>query len=237
MTRLAALDTVLDELKHHSESFIQAWLREPQAALGGLSPRAALSAGRWSDVMTQARMTSAGEPARLAEPPAAGTYHRAVAPRATQAATQPVAKRADDRPGARFADEDEVYRLFGRLWHDLVEDDARFAEVQRANTIVQFVLRRPQAAITLRLRSGEEGRVDLGPTELVPEVVMAMDADTAHRLWLGKHLDAPWVLLTRGQIKAKGPIGKILRVLPLLFPAHRARLDQAPAGPAPTTRA
>ncbi len=42
---------------------------------------------------------------------------------------------------------------------------------------------------------------------------MTMDADTAHRFWLGKVNVT--VALARGQMKAKGPVAKILKLVPL----------------------
>jgi hypothetical protein len=62
MTRLAQLDSVLDVLADFKTSFIQAWLREPSDELDGLSPREALGAGRWSDVLHYAQVTVAGVP-------------------------------------------------------------------------------------------------------------------------------------------------------------------------------
>ena len=65
-------------------------------------------------------------------------------------------------------------------------------------------------------------QVDLGPTELEPEVVMTMEADTAHRFWLGKVNVT--VALARGQMKAKGPVAKILK----LRAAGQARVPPLP---------
>jgi putative sterol carrier protein len=59
-----------------------------------------------------------------------------------------------------------------------------------------------------------------------PEVVMTMDADTAHRFWLGKVNVT--VALARGQMKARGPVAKILKLVPLtkpVFPRYRALLE------------
>jgi putative sterol carrier protein len=61
-----------------------------------------------------------------------------------------------------------------------------------------------------------------------PEVIMSMEADTAHRFWLGKVNVT--VALARGQMKAKGPVAKILKLVPLVkpvFPRYRAQLEQA----------
>ncbi len=126
---------------------------------------------------------------------------------------------------AYFKDEQEVYQYIGKLFQELAVDEVLFPQFQKANTIVQFPLKNPTAVITLRIKQGETGQVDLGPTELVPEVVMTMDADVAHNFWLGKVNVT--VALARGQMKAKGPVAKILKLLPLtksVFPRYKALL-------------
>jgi putative sterol carrier protein len=59
-------------------------------------------------------------------------------------------------------------------------------------------------------------------------VIMSMAADTAHRFWLGKVNVT--VALARGQIKAKGPVAKILKLVPLMkpvFPRYEQMLEEA----------
>ena len=127
-----------------------------------------------------------------------------------------------------FKDADEVYRFLGKLFEDLADDEELAPKFRRANTIVQYRYRDPESIITVRLREGEDGRVDLGETDMEPEVVMSMDADTAHRFWLGKVNVT--VALARGQMKAKGPVAKILKLVPLVkpvFPRYRAMLEEA----------
>ena len=85
-----------------------------------------------------------------------------------------------------FKDEQEVYDYIGKLFQDLAEDDELWPKFRRANTIVQYQFRNPESQITVRMLEDEDAQVDLGPTELEPEVLMTMDADTAHRFWLGK---------------------------------------------------
>ena len=68
-------------------------------------------------------------------------------------------------------------------------------------------------------------RVD---TVLEPEVIMTMDADTAHKFWLGKVNVT--MALAKGQMKAKGPVAKILKLVPLAksaFPRYRQMLADA----------
>ncbi len=126
-----------------------------------------------------------------------------------------------------FKDADEVYAYIGRLFEDLVEDDEMAPKFSKANTIVQYRYREPESTITVKLLEGEDGQVDCGQTTMEPEVVMTMDADTAHRFWLG-NVNVT-VALARGQMKAKGPVAKILKLVPLVkpvFPRYRRLLEE-----------
>ena len=132
---------------------------------------------------------------------------------------------------AYFKDADEVYAYIGRLFQELSEDEELAPRFRKANTIVQYRYREPESQIRVRLVDGEEGQVDCGETGLNPEIVMTMDADTAHRFWLGDVNIT--VALARGQIKAKGPVAKILKLVPLVkpvFPRYRRMLTDAGRG-------
>jgi putative sterol carrier protein len=117
---------------------------------------------------------------------------------------------------AYFKDEKEVYQYLGRLFEDLIEDEELSTKFRRANTTVQYQYRDPESQITVRLREDQEPKVDCGATDLDPEVVMTMEADTAHKFWLGQVNVT--VALARGQMKAKGPVAKILKLVPLVKP-------------------
>jgi SCP-2 sterol transfer family len=127
-----------------------------------------------------------------------------------------------------FKDEQEVYRYIGQLFLDLAEDGELWPKFQRANTIVQYQFRNPESQITVRMQDAADAQVDLGSTDMEPEVLMTMDADTAHKFWLGKVNVT--VALARGQMKAKGPVAKILKLVPLVkpvFPRYRQMLSEA----------
>jgi putative sterol carrier protein len=129
---------------------------------------------------------------------------------------------------AYFKDADEVYQFIGKLFEDLAEDDELAPKFRKANTIVQYQYRNPDSQITVRLQEGQDGQVDCGDTTMEPEVVMSMEADTAHKFWLGKVNVT--VALARGQMKAKGPVAKILKLVPLVkpvFPRYRKMLEEA----------
>ncbi len=129
---------------------------------------------------------------------------------------------------AYFKDAQEVYDTIGKLFVELTEDEELAPKFRKANTIVQYVYRDPDSVITVRLQEGQPGDVDFGETEMEPDVTMSMEADTAHRFWLGQVNVT--VALARGQIKASGPVAKILKLVPLtkpVFPRYKAQLEAA----------
>jgi putative sterol carrier protein len=127
-----------------------------------------------------------------------------------------------------FKDEQEVYQFIGKLFQDLADDEELGPRFRKADTIVQYQYSNPDSQITVKMKEGEDGQVDLGPTDLAPEIVMTMEADTAHKFWLGKVNVT--MALARGQMKAKGPVAKILKLVPLVkpvFPRYQAMLEEA----------
>ena len=142
--------------------------------------------------------------------------------------TRPPGKLREWAAVAYFADEQEVYRYLGGLFRALLDDPELRAQLMRADTIVEYRYRRPESEITVKLVEGEEPVVQEGLGDLEPEVVMTMDADIAHRFWLG-NVNVT-VALARGQMRATGPVAKLLRLVPIVRPAfarYRALLEEA----------
>jgi putative sterol carrier protein len=127
---------------------------------------------------------------------------------------------------AYFRDPEDVYATLGKLFVDLAQDEELAPKFRKANTIVRYQYSNPDSAITVRLQEGEPGDVDFGESEMEPEVTMTMAADTAHRFWLGEVNVT--VALARGEIKASGPVAKILKLVPLtkpVYPRYKAQLE------------
>ncbi|MFL5839086.1 MAG: SCP2 sterol-binding domain-containing protein [Thermoleophilaceae bacterium] len=127
-----------------------------------------------------------------------------------------------------FKDDDDVYRFIGRLFQEMAADPELAPQFKKANTVMQYRLTDPESQITVEACPQREIQVDLGPSDLDPEVIMTMDADTAHLFWLGKvNITAA---LGSGQIEAKGPVAKILKLVPLVepvFPRYQQMLQEA----------
>ena len=74
---------------------------------------------------------------------------------------------------------------------------------------------------------GTTGEVLWGGNDQKATVEMTLSGDTCHQFWL-KQIAMP-IALAKGLIKAKGPMPKILKLLPLLKPAYEAYPDWAPS--------
>lgn len=127
---------------------------------------------------------------------------------------------------ALFEDSQEVYDTLGKLFVDLIADPELAKRFRTADTIVRYEYSDPDSAITVKLLEAEPPAVDLGDSELEPEVTMSMSAETGHRFWLGEVNVT--IALARGEIRANGPVAKVLKLVPLakpVFPRYKAQLE------------
>ena len=87
----------------------------------------------------------------------------------------------------------------------------------KSGLVIRFNYSDPDLVVVVDC-SGD--KIDVRPhdTESKAEVEMSMSADTAHKFWFGKvNLTKA---LTRKEMIAKGPIPKVLKLLPAIKPAY-----------------
>lgn len=119
-----------------------------------------------------------------------------------------------------FKDAQEVYQILETFFNKLKDNPEIGPKVIESGLIIQFQYEEPDAVITVDCPGN---RVISRETDLKPDVEMKMKADTAHKFWLGKvNL---MVALTKGDIKAKGPIPKIMKLLPIIKGAYAIYKD------------
>jgi putative sterol carrier protein len=138
---------------------------------------------------------------------------------------------------AHFESDAEVYDQLGGILNNLVYNSARREQLRQADAVVQFAFRQPDATVTLDMRARKPARIDLGETKLRADVVLAMDADTGRALLTGEL--SPALALARGDVRTKGPVAKVLRIVPATVGAHEveADLEPEPEAPAPAPEA
>src|SRR4051794_12373665 len=127
---------------------------------------------------------------------------------------------------AHFESDAEVYDQLGGILNNLVYNSARREQLRQADAVVQFAFRSPDATVTLDVRANKTPRIDLGDTKLRADVVLAMDADTGRALLTGEL--SPTVALARGDVRTKGPVAKVLRLVPATVGAHEVEADLEP---------
>ncbi|WP_300017005.1 sterol carrier protein [Pseudonocardia sp.] len=121
---------------------------------------------------------------------------------------------------AAFSSEAEVYEFLGGVFRMGLDDPELVSKLEPTGIVLRITYTEPDAVITVDMPGKElhEG-AGAGPD---PNVELFMTADTGNRFWLGKVI-LP-VALAKGQVRAKGPVAKLLKVLPLakqLFGPYR----------------
>jgi len=115
-----------------------------------------------------------------------------------------------------FKDTEQLYNILVPFFNDLMNNPEIGPKVIASGLIIKFIYHDPEGVIIIHLPNEEIIQGDR--EEIKPDVIMSMNSDVAHRFWLGKvNLVAA---LTKGDIRAKGPIPKIMKLLPIIKGAY-----------------
>ncbi|WP_028323689.1 SCP2 sterol-binding domain-containing protein [Desulfatirhabdium butyrativorans] len=115
-----------------------------------------------------------------------------------------------------FKDTQHMYDVLGKLFRTLMADPEMGQKFQEANIVIKFTIHEPNGQIWLN----SDRAVICGEADLKPTIEMSLSGDSCHQFWL-KELTLP-LALAKGKIKAKGPMPKVLKLLPMLKPAYEA---------------
>lgn len=122
-----------------------------------------------------------------------------------------------------FKDAEELDRYIGGVFRDAGEHPESGPKLKAANIVMRVLYNDPDCEVTIAFR--DDYQVISGPTDLKPDITLLMRGDTADQFWRGDYNLA--VGLAKGQVKAKGPVNKILKLVPLtkpLFPMYREKV-------------
>ena len=116
-----------------------------------------------------------------------------------------------------FNDSETFEKMLGGFFKLMADTPVIADKLLASNLIVRFRYSDPDVVIIVDC-SGDRVDVRPGDRETKEIVDMSMSADIAHKFWFGKvNLMAA---LTRKQMIAKGPIPKILKLLPAIKPSY-----------------
>ena len=117
-----------------------------------------------------------------------------------------------------FSNSEKMYEVLGELFNALLQDTTAREKFIESDIIIKFDIHDPSGQIWISNEDG--GKAICGPTQLKPTIEMTLSGDSCHKFWL-QELTMP-VALAKGLIKAKGPMPKVIKLLPLLNPAYSA---------------
>jgi len=126
---------------------------------------------------------------------------------------------------AYFTDSDEVIRYIGGIFHQ-ARDTEVGPRMATADLDLQIYYSDPDTSMTVKMHGENIEVVENGDNEDA-DVKLFMPADIADKYWRGEYNLA--VGLAKGQVKAKGPVNKILKLVPLtkpLFPMYREAIAE-----------
>lgn len=131
-----------------------------------------------------------------------------------------------------FADADEVYKYVGGAFRLADADEKAGPKLRAAGLTLRLEYSGPRAILTVRLDpAGIE--VLEGNCDVKPDVTISMSADNANKFWRGEYNAT--VGMAKGEAKTRGPVGKVLKLLPAakpVFPLYKqlvAEKDGAPS--------
>lgn len=117
-----------------------------------------------------------------------------------------------------FKSTEQMYEILGSLLKLLADHPVVGPKYRESKIVTRYNLSDPNGTIWLT----EQGEVICGsnPEGLKPTIDMTLSGDTCHLFWL-KKISLP-IALAKGKVKTKGPLPKVLKMLPLLKPAYEA---------------
>ena len=121
---------------------------------------------------------------------------------------------------AFFSDADEVYRYLGGVFRIAAGTEVG-PKLASADIDLQVYYDDPASKVLIKMH-GDNIEVFDDTENLDADVKLFMPADIGDKYWRGEYNLA--VGLAKGQVKAKGPVNKILRLVPLtrpVFPMYR----------------
>jgi hypothetical protein len=113
-----------------------------------------------------------------------------------------------------FKDAQKMYETLGDVFRWALKDTELGSKMKEYEITFKFIVKEP------------EGLVWIGPDTVLTGkdadkdgvITMELSGDSAHQFWM-KQLSLPVALATK-KIKSKGPIPKVLKILPFLKPVY-----------------
>ncbi|MGH8972480.1 MAG: hypothetical protein ACRD0C_04670 [Acidimicrobiia bacterium] len=127
---------------------------------------------------------------------------------------------------ATFANTQEVYDTIGAFLEQITRDEELRPKFVAADTSFHVRYTDPDSDMLVDC-TVDPPVVTMAPGEAESEIELEMSADDGHQFWLGNLNMA--LALAKSRVKVKGPISKIMKLLPAMrpaFPKYKAFLAE-----------
>ena len=114
-----------------------------------------------------------------------------------------------------FENEGQLYEVFGGLWKELLAEDKFNARLKKSRLTLKFITKEPDGCMWVshdRVLTGDEANLDA-------LITLQLPSDMAHEFWLDK-LNLGTALKSP-EVKVKGPLPKLMAMLPLLKSVYK----------------
>jgi putative sterol carrier protein len=125
-----------------------------------------------------------------------------------------------------FESAEEVYKYVGGVFRAAADHADVGPKMAAADVSLQVYYSDPESSLTILFKEPKL-EVQDGGDDTQADVKLFMPADIADKYWRGEYNLA--VGLAKGQVKAKGPVNKILKLVPLtrpLFPMYKELVSE-----------
>jgi putative sterol carrier protein len=113
-----------------------------------------------------------------------------------------------------FKDTQHMYAVLEDLWNFVIRETECGQKMKEYDVSYKFLIKEPNGTLYVdheKVLIGDEANRDA-------VITMELSGETVHKFWL-KQIQLPVALATR-KIKSKGPIPKVLKMLPYLKPVY-----------------
>ena len=117
----------------------------------------------------------------------------------------------------KFRDAQDVYGCIGRIFEEAIADPEIGPKTKEAGLTIRFNFTDPDSVIYVDFAEGNVFFGD-GAPDTEPAIRMGMKADDANKFWLGR-LNLV-MAMAKGQVRAKGSVPEMLKMLPLAKPLY-----------------
>ena len=120
-----------------------------------------------------------------------------------------------------FSSPEEVDKYIGEMFRQAANHPEVGPKMKAAQITLRIIYQDPDCELNVRFHDPME--VCLGPWSYQPDITLTMKVDIADRYWRGKYNMA--VGMAKGEVKSKGPVSKVLKLVPLTKPLFPVYLD------------